>query len=256
VRDILTIASCMLNKLFHGWLLALLLLGCLVQAVFLFQSGPEELLVILRESQQWSLAVAFYSTVLLIVVAGSIELPREVQTGTVLFILAKPVTRYHIVLGKISGLFFVGAAVIILQALFAVVILWIRGLPPSFAMLGQLLFILGRIGMLAAAVVLFSTAMPELSTIMFSSMYFAFAMNMDLVDQFLLFSPLPPLPTLALRALYFLVPNFAHLQLAVATSANPAPIFIHSCFAFSYALCYAALLAWLAIWQFSNREFA
>jgi hypothetical protein len=252
VRDAFTIGRYVVYKVLGGWLLALLVLGMVSLLLALFQSGPEELDELLRTCRRHGLTVTYVFSMLAVLIAGSTELPRELQTGTILLLMAKPLRREHIVVGKTLGIMGVGAVCVLLQTAVGSVILLVRGLPPDPAYGHDVFAILAKVTIMAAAVVMFSTAVAEIPTLFLASLYWVTAEMAHILDQLLRLEGLGPLLSFVFLLLYYMVPNLHHFE-AGAEAAPALPTFLLSIF---YGVFYCALLTWVGICFFRRREIA
>jgi ABC-type transport system involved in multi-copper enzyme maturation permease subunit len=244
----------MIRKLLQGWLLLLLIVGICLQVAFFFYSAPKTHAEILLDCQRFGLMATYVSTILLVIVAGSIELPRDIETGGLLFVLSKPVTRAHVLLGKVFGLMTLGVVSVILQSILGAAVLAFRGLTPGSGFLLSVFFIVTKTSILSASVVMFSVWLPEFATLFFSALYLVLALQMNLVDLFVRYFPLDWFLTFLLRCCYYLVPNFSHLALPVNTLHRGGWLFALS--TAGYAFFYCLLLIWVSLWGFYHREFS
>ncbi|OGV61522.1 MAG: hypothetical protein A3K19_07230 [Lentisphaerae bacterium RIFOXYB12_FULL_65_16] len=253
LRDIYTIAECMVRKLVQGWLLFLIAVGVGALLVVSFQTGPEDIKEVLTKCRENGILVTTWTSLLLVIIAGSMELPREVQSETILFLLAKPILRRDIVLGKLAGLLVVGFAFVLLQTVVSVTVIGIRGLGPDWRFTVQTVLILARVSILASAVILFSTSLPEFQTIFLSAMYLGLGCIMYLLDALLVSGYLHWSVNWVFRFSYYFAPNFSILSLSGLSGYRaPVPFVIH---AVGYAASYSMLLTLAALFVFRKREF-
>ncbi len=253
MRDAWTIAGCMIQRLLHGWLLALLVVGLLTQLLFLLQLGTQPLPELLLQYRTFGMGVTYVSSALLVMVAAGTELPREVHTGTIFFILAKPVRRSHLVLGKLLGLLVLGGVAVLLQSTMGALVLAFRGLPPDAEFLRLGIFLMARVGIVAAAALFFSTLFSEMPTLMFTALYVFLGYTMALLDYFVRFAGLDLPLTLTLRSIYYLIPNMTYFANPVGGSAGNGAL--RQTLIGGYAIGYVVLLWCLSCWVISRREF-
>ena len=251
MRDALTIAGCTVRRFLHGWLLVVLSVGLATQLLVLLQGGPLPVQEALLNSRTFVLGVAFFSSVLLVLVAAGTDLPREIETGTILFILAKPVTRPQIILGKLLGLMAIGSASVLLQCLAGSLVLAWRGLPPDSVFMIRLVHLILRIWMVSGVAMFFSSLFSELPTLLFCALTFALGFCMNILDHVIRYAMLDIPIALSLRLLYYLLPNLNHLN---ASPHNPVSV-QRLCLNVAYTLCYLLLVWAMACGAFAKREF-
>ncbi|GAG37480.1 unnamed protein product, partial [marine sediment metagenome] len=189
MHDVFTIAGQTFRGTVKGQLSLLFLVGIVVLGVVLVQSGPDDPRAVAAKCRTVGLQITLWTSLLLVVIAGSAELPREVHSGTIYFLLTKPVVRRDIVFGKLAGLIAVAYSYVLLQTIVSIVVIWIRGVDPNWAFFLETLLITGRVTILAASVVMFSTALGEFPTIFFCAVYLMMGILMSLLDTLITCGP-------------------------------------------------------------------
>jgi ABC-type transport system involved in multi-copper enzyme maturation permease subunit len=250
-----TIGWYMSKKLLHGWLLLLLIIGVVAELFVTCQTGPEELALLLKNCRQNGYQTAFICAAVLTVLAGSVEIPREIETGTIMLILTKPLKKRDVIVGKFVGLLLIAGAVYCSLSLLGVIVTTVRGLNFQALYLLPGVLLLLKLVICCAVTIFFSAALSEIPTIFFSVMYLLLGTFMDQVDYFLRFSPMDPLLTLCFRFVYYLIPNLAHLSPYALLEQSHAT-FQTMGFGFAYTMVYTMLFLFLATCHFSGREFA
>jgi ABC-type transport system involved in multi-copper enzyme maturation permease subunit len=192
---------------------------------------------------------------------------KEVERRSIYALLAKPITRTELVLGKYAGLvltLIVNLA--IMTVAFYAVLAWMNwqasdalrrsweapALDP--ALLKAIFLVLIQLMIVTAVALLFSTfSSPLLSAALTFGLYVIGHFNADL-RNFEGVVPSRPVAWLA-RGLYYLLPNFAPLDIkAQAVHGTPVP-WSYLALTTGYAVLYIAALLTLAAWIFSRRDF-
>ncbi len=254
MRDALTIARRMFRDAMGGWVSLLFVVGIVALCVVLLRSSPHELHDLVVRNREIGLQVTLWTTVLLVVIVGSTALPREIETGTIFFLLTKPISRFHVILGKLAGLLGVTYSFILLQTIISVAVAVIRaGVAPDWNFVLGTMLLTGRVTILASAAIMFSSVLSEFPTIFFSAAYLAVGTMICLVDTLIMYGSFDWEIRLFLRIVYYSVPNFNLFVPSMLANATGSWGFVVG--AAGYTVCYAAMLTWLALWAFSRREF-
>jgi len=192
---------------------------------------------------------------------------KEVERRSIYALLAKPITRTELLLGKYAGLVLTLVVnLAIMTAAFYAVLAWMNwqaseGLRRSWeapaldpALLKAIWLVLVQLMIVTAVALLFSTfSSPLLSAALTFGLYVVGHFNADLRN----FESVVSSRAVAwvARGLYYLLPNFAPLDVkAQVVHGTPVPLG-YLALTTGYALLYIAALLTLAAWIFSRRDF-
>jgi ABC-type transport system involved in multi-copper enzyme maturation permease subunit len=192
---------------------------------------------------------------------------KEVERRSIYALLAKPITRTELLLGKYAGLVLTLVVnLAIMTAAFYAVLAWMNwqapdGLRRSWeapaldpALLKAIWLILVQLMIVTAVALLFSTfSSPLLSAALTFGLYVIGHFNADLRNFEAIVSSRAVAWTA--RGLYYLLPNFAPLDVkAQVVHGAPVPG-AYLVLVTGYAALYIAALLTLAAWIFSRRDF-
>jgi ABC-type transport system involved in multi-copper enzyme maturation permease subunit len=192
---------------------------------------------------------------------------KEVERKSVFSLLAKPVHRYQLVLGKYLGLTLTLAVNVGLMALalYALLVYLSWGAPPEAdlvwdapvrdpAMLKAVALIFVELMLITAIALLFSTFSTPIMSAVFTFGFFLaghFSTDLRNFDQVV---DSPAAARLA-RAIYWVLPNLAQFDVkAQVVHGQPVPIG-YMVLTTAYALVYIGMLLAIAMYVFSRRDF-
>ena len=192
---------------------------------------------------------------------------KEVERRSIYALLAKPVTRPEIVVGKYLGLVLTLAVnLAIMTAAFYAVLAWMDWQAPDAvrrsweapaldpALTKAIALVLVQLMIVTAVALVFSTfSSPLLSAAFTFGLYVVGHFNADLRN----FEGVVESKAVAwvAKVLYFVLPNLAPLDVkAQVVHAQPVPLG-YMALTTGYALAYIAALVVLAVWIFSRRDF-
>jgi ABC-type transport system involved in multi-copper enzyme maturation permease subunit len=192
---------------------------------------------------------------------------KEVERRSVYSLLAKPITRYQVVLGKYCGLTLTLAVNVAVMALALYVVLaamtW--GLPPEAnlvwetppldpAMLKAIVLIFVELMLVTALALFFSTfSSPMLSAALTFGLYVVGHFSGDLrnFDQVVA----SPAAARLARGLYWVLPNLAQFDVKNDVVHGVQVPFSYMAITSAYAAAYIAMLLAIASLVFSRRDF-
>jgi ABC-type transport system involved in multi-copper enzyme maturation permease subunit len=180
---------------------------------------------------------------------------KEIEKRTIMVLLAKPVSRVELILGKHLGLTAVTGLLVGVLTLIYIVILELYKIPyPLGPILLTNLFLSLELSLLTALAILFSIASSSLFAILFTSaVYLTGHLSPDLVKLVSLTNN-ANLQDLA-RKLYLVLPDLSRLNLrndaVYSTLPDPTTLALHA----GYGILYTVLVLVLAILIFLRREF-
>ncbi|MBM3335707.1 ABC transporter permease [Candidatus Sumerlaeota bacterium] len=198
------------------------------------------------------LAFSFASAAILVVVLAARQLPKEIEQGTILPLLARPLTRWQLLWGKFLACWLVG---LIALACFAALIRLIVPAPRPFSemlFVQTLLLKAAGLGALAALTIMLSLFVPEALNIMVSAgYYFLWGLTFNIVQEGL--RQLGGLGSFLARALY-VFPRLEALNLSRVCLDQAEPLAWVAVFSLlAYAAAYAAIALLAAHNLFEKR---
>jgi Cu-processing system permease protein len=229
----------------------LVLAGLMMVAGSLFRMmGARELETLMKDV---SLSVVSFSSTVLCIVLSVRQLPEEIHRRTLRPLLARPIGRWHLILGKWAG-----AAAMSSIALVALVLIAWLNLAISRIPLGPILwqYVLLRVFALlvisaftmALSLLLTSSAAATVSLLVF--------LGASTFGNTLLLLPdtASPVAVGILRSVFFLVPqvDLFDLQSKVTYDWGPIPLWTVA-FLAAYAAGYTALFLGVAIYRFQRQ---
>ncbi len=235
----------------------LILLGALLAAlVSLNVFGLAGLTVYVKDA---GLLVVWVFGWILSIHVGCRELPQEEQRGVVFSLLAKPVSRLELILGKWLGAFRVVATALFAFYLLLGVVVVLHGGRGSLdwtAYAQGYMLHAAALGMLVAMGLLFSTRMHQDAATALTTVFSLGALLM-----------VPRLPALmahsrgasgfVTHAIYHLMPHFGLLDMRKRIVHNHGPAAGWALgLALLYAAVYTALLLWAAWLSYRNKRFS
>jgi ABC-type transport system involved in multi-copper enzyme maturation permease subunit len=192
---------------------------------------------------------------------------KEVERRSIYSLLAKPIHRYQLVLGKYAGLVLTLAVNITVMAvaLYAVLVYTSWGIPPLVQsgwdapaldprLLQAIALIFLELTLVTAIAILFSTfSTPILSAAFTFGLFIVGHLSGDLrnFDQIV---DSRAAATLA-RGLYWVLPNLAQFDIKDRIVHGAAVPFGYMALTFGYAALYIAMLLSLSMYIFSRRDF-
>lgn len=214
-----------------------------------------------------SLAATSLFGLCIAIVVGIGLVSKEVDRRSVYPLLAKPVRRSELIVGKYLGLLLtlLVNVVVMTAAIYLVLFYLARGVPPNIqqawdapaldpALLKAIALIYLELATVTAVALFFSSySSPLLSAIFTLGIYVIGQFNADL-KQFDRIVNAPAAVALA-KGLYYLLPDFARFDVKLAVvHGQPVPVAYVAATA-AYALLYIAALVFGAAALFARRDF-
>ena len=191
---------------------------------------------------------------LVILLAGTSLVAKEIERRTIYNLLSRPIARYSYLVGKWAGLTgTLWATVAILGAGQGALLAW-RGHPGHLASLSQALLLAGlELSIITALAVLFSAlSTPALSALYTLGAFLAGQWSEDLRG---FASKLDPVSRTALDTVSHLVPNLPLFNMRTLAAAGEMTTGVHLGIAAAYALLYVTCVLALASAAFESRDF-
>jgi Cu-processing system permease protein len=216
--------------------------------------------------KDFTLAVMSVAGLLMSVFVGIGLVQKEIQRKTVLTLLAKPIPRWHFILGKYLGLLMVLAINLAVMSLCLFGILYFIDSPPSAGLSLAIYLIYLEMAVIVAVALLFSSfSTPTMSGLFTLGVYLAGHLTGDILQHFqfvqkfgdrLPGSPnIPPLTEKVIRGIYYVVPNLENFNIR-GRIVYELPIGEHYVAWMSlYGLVYIAIYLLIACLWFNKRDF-
>ncbi len=109
---ILTIGEYAFKRIMTGWFIKLLGGAAVFILILIFMGGPEPQKDFL-DHKAFALDIIGVVGMIMVTVMGATEIPRDVDTQTILILLSKPVSKDDVVVGKFVGLVYVAVFTIL-----------------------------------------------------------------------------------------------------------------------------------------------
>lgn len=204
--------------------------------------------------RDFGMAVASIFGVLVVIIIGSTLIHKDIEKRTIYTVIAKPIKRAEIILGKFLGLFLLVA---ILEGAMAIIhqfTIFIYEGRFDLPILLNLPFSLIEIMVLSGILLLFSSfSSTTLTSIMGVLFYVIGHASPDLK----LFADTVKVPTIKYLAygFYYLLPNLENFNLRLEL-VHKLPVYPDQLlFSICYGLIYTIFLLYLAIVVFEKKEF-
>lgn len=258
---ILTIGEYAFRRIATGWFIRLLGAFSVILIGILLQEGPEPIDALL-EARSLALDAIGLASILLVTVMGATEIPRDIESRTILIILSKPLTKADIVLGKFLGLIYVAGFTILMLGATTLVGIALQGhlqgisLPPDANFFQKCGFAFLKAILIAAVVVLLSTRLSEIPIIFFTGFYTVLAYVIIFMQALLVRSGLPTAAAIVLWGIYYCIPSFQYLEVAPEVTLKGSVGWDHFLFAALYTVLYSTIFMILALRSFDRREVA
>jgi len=229
----------------------LILAGLMMAAGGVFQVlGVKDLDTILRDV---SLAVVSLMSTLLCVVLAVRQFPEEIQRRTLYPLLARPISRWHLVIGKYLGAVAMSVSALALLMLIAWANLAMLNIPVGAIIWQYLLLRVMAILVVSALALLLSLLLTPAAALTVTLLVVVGASTFS--NTLLLLPPtVPPALLFLLRAAYFALPHIDLFDLRdkVTYSWPPIPGWTVG-FLVAYGLFYTSLFLGLAVYRFRRQ---
>ncbi|MEO0128275.1 MAG: ABC transporter permease subunit [candidate division WOR-3 bacterium] len=204
--------------------------------------------------RDFGMAVASLFGILVVIIIGSTLIHKDIEKRTIYTVIAKPVKRSEIILGKFLGLFLLIAILESAMALIHQFVILIYEGKFDLPILLNLPFSLIEIAVLLGILLLFSSfSSATLTSIMGVIFYVIGHASPDLK----LFADTVKIPGLKYLAygFYYILPNLENFNLRLEL-VHKLPIFTDQVlFSICYGLIYTIFLLYLSVLIFEQREF-
>lgn len=216
--------------------------------------------------QDFTLAIMSISGLLMSIFLGISLIQKELQRKTVLTLLAKPMPRWHFILGKYFGLLMVLALNLSVMTLCFFFVLWFTKSHPHASLLSAIYLIYLEMALMVAVALLFSSfSTPTMGAMFTLGVYVAGHLSGDILNHFAfqqkyggMLPGSPTYPTWVLKFIkgaYYFFPNLENFNIkgrvVYDLSIPHHYVLWTSCYGFVYI---GVLLLITCLW-FNKRDF-
>ena len=214
----------------------------------------------------FTMAVMSIAGLLMSIFVGIGLIQKEIQRKTILTLLAKPLPRWHFIIGKYLGLLMVLALNLAVMTLCFFVVLLLNGGRPHASLLPAIYLIFMEMAVITAAALLFSAfSTPTMSALFTLGVYVAGHLAGDLLNHLAFIekygSRLPgepainPITEKLLKSVYYVIPNLENFNIR-GRVVYDLPIGDHYVlYTTGYGLAYIGVYLLIASLWFSKRDF-
>jgi ABC-type transport system involved in multi-copper enzyme maturation permease subunit len=201
---------------------------------------------------EFGLATLSIVGLLLAVFIGAGMLGREIHNKTMYTLLAKPVERYQVVVGKFLGLL---ATLTLNYAILSLVLFTTLKLlgGGSVQLLIAVVMLLIELAVITAAALFFSTITNTTIAAMMTLVFYIAGHYNDLLEIGMV-SRHSPLYGLLLRTIYYLVPNLEHFNVRDAVVYGAGIDMAVAGYSALYGICYTVVLLCAAALIFTRKD--
>jgi Cu-processing system permease protein len=216
--------------------------------------------------QDFTLAVMSIAGLMMSVFVGIGLIQKEIQRKTILTLLAKPLPRWHFIVGKYLGLLMVLAVNLAVMTLVFFLLLRAINVRPTASLLTAIYLIFMEMAVVTAAALLFSAfSTPTLSGLFTLGVYVAGHLSGDILNHLAFIRKygerLPGTPTFSplaeklIHAVYYVIPNLENFNIR-GRVVYGLPIPAHYVLSTSlYGLAFIGIYLLIASLWFGKRDF-
>ena len=198
------------------------------------------------------LAGMYLFSVIITVFLGTSLIYKEIEKRTLYFILAKPISRAEVIIGKFFGLLAsVSVCVLGMFIVYLGMIAFKGGGFDGVALLSGFYTLLD-LSVLIALSILFSTFATPLASAMYAVVIIYVGHSLDVIMQAVRFSG--PFAKGVANILYYLLPNLEKFDIRNLVIYGLHPSLVSVVAVIAYAVVYCAVLLFVATMAFRTRE--
>lgn len=201
------------------------------------------------------LTITTLSGVIIAIFSGITLIWIEVDRGTILTVLAKPISRGEYLIGKFLGFSFAVQSVYLGMCLVLMFFLWAMNRPPSLPLVVAMIWAMGEIEILIILAVFFSAlTTPTLSAVFMILLFVSGRLSGDL--KTFLDTQEPSFSTYLLKGVYYILPHLSAFNLRPYATYNlpvDGALLLNSAL---YGMFYCLLLLFLSWKVFVRRDLA
>jgi ABC-type transport system involved in multi-copper enzyme maturation permease subunit len=206
-----------------------------------------------RILRDFGLAGIEFLSIMLAIVVGTTMVYKEMEKRTVYLLLAKPVERFHFLLGKYLGMeMLTGLMIVAMAAIFSAGVAFLNA-KFSPALLLPVLMIFFKVSIINAVALLFSSlTSPILGAVFTFCIYLAGTLSRDILAMS---QKLPPgFIKSTLKVFYYILPSLGSMDLKNQAVYDQAILGPQVWWAVSYALAYILALIMITALAFEKRD--
>lgn len=246
----LTFREAMRSKVFYS-VLAFLALHILIATPYAYATIGEPINVV----KNFGLAAASLGSIAAVIISGSTFLQKELSKKTIHLLLARPLRRWELLVGKCIGLSMVGSALLILMIW--IIIGYAAALEgaPDWRLLWMIPYGICELLIISAVVIFFSTIVvsPVLNGIGGTAIFVA-GRSQEWLTGHAVSSVSNPVARVIGSALRLIIPDLSSLQVGNGLIYNELPNVAHATLSGVYAGMYGVALLSLAAGVFQWRD--
>jgi len=208
----LAIAEVVLRRMGAKWVMGLCIGAAIILVAIASMSGPDMAQQLL-DNRARAFDIISLIGILLTVMLCATEIPYDITQRIMLIILAKPIERHQIVVGKFFGITALTTIFIAFCGLFVTLVLWPYGLAPDATALK--LFCLSFLRVLSACgiALFFSTNLSEIPSIILTLIGVSFGHIISIFNPLIIDTALPGALKILMTLPLYIAPDLQHFQL-------------------------------------------
>ncbi|MBI2030253.1 ABC transporter permease subunit [Candidatus Kaiserbacteria bacterium] len=252
LQNVLTVAKNTFKETVRNKILYGILLFALVYMLFTLFLGSISLGEDLHVIRSLGLAGIYIFSIIITVFLGSSLLYREIERKTLYFVLSKPVSHAHLVLGKFFGLLASVAVAVVGMAVVYLAVVAFKGggfdAPALLAILYQLL----EMALLIALSIFFSTFSTPLLSTLYAVLLIYIGHSLDMLVNTVAKSSV--VVKVLAQAIYYTLPNLTKFDIRDLATYGAHVSLAQTALVILYALVYVIVLLYMATFLFEKRE--
>ncbi|MBI5003978.1 ABC transporter permease [Candidatus Kaiserbacteria bacterium] len=252
LQNVLTVAKNTFKETVRNKILYGILAFALVYMLFTLFLGSISLGEDLHVIRSLGLAGIYLFSIIITVFLGSSLLYKEIERKTLYFVLSKPVSHAHLVLGKFFGLLASVAVAVAGMALVYLSVVAFKGGGFDVLALLSIFYQMLEMALLIALSIFFSTfSMPLMSTL-YAVLIIYIGHSLDLLVSSVAKSSVAA--KAIVKVIYYLLPNLSKFDIRDLVAYGTHIPFTQTLLVIAYALVYIVVLLYMASYLFEKRE--
>ena len=235
------------DKILYGILVfALIFLGSIVVLGYL--SLGEDVFVI----RSFGLAGIYIFSLIITIFLGASIIYEEINKKTTYFLLAKPVTRGNLLIGKFLGLFIATSLTTLLMLVVYILVVGLNGEFIDYLAISAVLLQLPEMGILISIIILFSIFTTPLAATIYVVLIVYIGHLLSLIKNFATHSE--GFSKYILTAVYYIFPNLEKFNIRNLVVHQVSISLSEFLISVGYALIYIILALYVAKILFNRKE--
>jgi ABC-type transport system involved in multi-copper enzyme maturation permease subunit len=193
--------------------------------------------------------VILFMTVIVAVFSGATDIPKDIESRTIMHLLTKPVKRIEYICGKFLGILAICICFFLLAGITAAVVHWAKTgqVYPAATLIRQSILLLALFPLVAMTIMI-STFLSDISAMIITTVYIFFSIIVSAVSVFVDMLPksLEIVSVVHIAAYFF--PNFFYFFNSCRFSGIVLPALIF------YSLSITAIFLIIASFQMNRRD--